>query len=46
MTANQFSIICGKLLIDEGIALENQNIVKALKQRNDKKVIELLKTEF
>tara|TARA_R110002012_G_scaffold263506_1_gene446664 strand:+ start:255 stop:395 length:141 start_codon:yes stop_codon:yes gene_type:complete len=46
MTASKFSIICGELLIDEGIALENQNIIKALKQKNDKKVIELLKTEF
>ena len=46
MTANKFSIICGELLIDEGIALENQNIVKALKQRDDKKVIELLKNQF
>jgi len=46
MTANQFSIICGELLIDEGLALENQNIVKALKDRNDKKVIELLKNQF
>ena len=46
MTANQFTIICGELLIDEGIALENQNIIKALKERNDKKVIELLKTQF
>ena len=46
MTANQFSIICGELLIDEGIALENQNIIQALKQRNNNEVIELLKTEF
>ena len=46
MTANEFSIICGDLLIDEGLALENQNIIKALKKRDDKKVIELLKTEF
>tara|TARA_R100000278_G_C5465516_1_gene162495 strand:- start:1184 stop:1324 length:141 start_codon:yes stop_codon:yes gene_type:complete len=46
MTFNQFSIICGELLIDQSLALQNQKIIKALKQRNDKKVIELLKTEF
>ena len=46
MTKLQFVIECGKVLIEPALALENEEIVKALREKDDKKVIELLKTEF
>ena len=43
MKFSKFVIECGKYLIDVNIALENKNIIKALKNREDKNVIQLLK---
>ena len=34
MTKNEFSIICGELLIDESIALENDDLCSLLEQIN------------
>ena len=41
-----FEILCAEHLIDPRIALENANLVKAIKENNYDKVIELLENEF
>lgn len=46
MTQTQFAVLCGKYLIEPALALENDKIVQALKDKDDAKVEELLKTEF
>tara|TARA_Y100001938_G_C8030390_1_gene400311 strand:- start:509 stop:649 length:141 start_codon:yes stop_codon:yes gene_type:complete len=46
MRRQSFLIHCSLKCINPSIALENKDIIKALKERNDKKVIELLKTKF
>ena len=46
MRKQSFLIHCSLKCVNPNIALENKDIIKALQQRNDKKVIELLKTEF
>ena len=42
MTGLEFMSLCGEHLIDVGIALEDENIREALKNRDDEKVKELL----
>tara|TARA_Y100001978_G_scaffold196390_1_gene205877 strand:+ start:1997 stop:2137 length:141 start_codon:yes stop_codon:yes gene_type:complete len=42
MTRLEFMSLCGEHLIDVGIALEDENIREALKNRDDEKVKELL----
>jgi hypothetical protein len=46
MTMMQFQIACGERLLDEGIALENEHVKQALKDRNDEEVLRLLDEEF
>ena len=46
MKCFEFETLCGELLINPELALENENIVDALKDRDDEKVIELLKNDF
>lgn len=46
MKENQFIILSCKYGIDPAIALENENLVKALKSRNDKEVVRILREEF
>ena len=46
MTQNEFMQKCNALLIDHNIALENDEIINALRERNDAQVIELLETQF
>lgn len=46
MTRLEFVSLCGTYLIDPAIVLENEAIVKALKERDDSKVIRLVKTKF
>ncbi len=46
MTGSQFQTLCGKYLIDVGIALENENIIHALREKNDAEVERILKEEF
>ena len=46
MTRLSFILRCNKNLIIPELALENDKIIKALKNRDDKKVFELLDTEF
>lgn len=46
MTRLEFISLCGELLINPDLALENEKIKEALKNRDDKAVKNLLKTEF
>ena len=46
MKFSKFVIECNKNYIDPNTALENSLIIKALKDRDDKKVIELLHNDF
>ena len=46
MTQIQFQILCGKHLIEPNMALENQNIIEALRESDDEKVERILETEF
>ena len=46
MTINIFNALCQQLTILPEIALENDEIVNALRAKDDQLVIELLKTQF
>jgi hypothetical protein len=46
MTQNEFNQLCNDQLIEPAIALENDEIVNALKDRDDARVILLLTTQF
>ena len=46
MTAIRFELACAERTIAPEIALENENILEALKERNDKRVLWLLDNEF
>ena len=46
MTINTFNALCQQLTILPEIALENDEIVNALRAKDDQLVIELLKTQF
>ena len=46
MTGSQFQILCGKYLIDVEIALENENILNALRNKDDEEVERILMEEF
>lgn len=41
-----FEILCGKYLIEPSLAIENEKIKEALKNRNDEEIEILLKNEF
>ena len=46
MRRMSFYMHCSPPCVNPEIALENKDIVKALKDRDDKKVIKLLRTKF
>jgi len=46
MTQNQFDALCSEHNIHPSIALENDELRQALKDRNDQQVIEILTNEF
>jgi len=46
MTQLQFIAKCNQLTVDPDLALENDLIIQALKNKNDELVIALLLTEF
>lgn len=47
MTQNQFILLCNEYLIEPSIALENDNIVQALRDREPIETIKtILETEF
>ena len=46
MTANQFNDLCESRTIDPSLALENDDIVEALKARDDEAVVTILDNQF
>ena len=46
MSRNKFNRLCVELTIDPEIALENENVRKALEDRDDQEVERILKEEF
>lgn len=46
MTQNQFAALCTEHCIAPELALENDNIVEALKARDDAAIVRILSEEF
>ena len=46
MTANQFNALCESRTIDPSLALENDELVEALKARDDEAVVTVLDNQF
>ena len=46
MTKTDFQMLCGEYLIEPSLALENENIREALRQRDAEQVKHILETEF
>ncbi len=46
MTANEFSALCSEYGIHPSVALENDDIVEALKNRDTEAVADILANEF
>jgi hypothetical protein len=46
MTQNQFTQECAQRMIDPNIALENDDLCEALRERNDEAVIAILDQQF
>lgn len=46
MTRLDFEALCGKLLIAPDVALESQSVRDALADRDDKRVRQVMETEF
>ena len=46
MTRSEFDALCSKYLIHPAIALENEDIVAAIKEKDATKVEDLLKNNF
>jgi hypothetical protein len=47
MTANSFAALCASLLIEPGIALENETVCEALRRRaSESEMKAILETEF
>jgi hypothetical protein len=46
MSKFEFLSLCGERCIDPDLALENDNLVQALKDKDFDKVLEVLDTEF
>ena len=46
MSRNEFLVLCSEYNIDPDMALENDNVVDALRNRNDDAVATILESEF
>lgn len=46
MTQTQFTLECAKRTIEPSIALENDQLLEALRSRDDEAVIHILNEEF
>lgn len=46
MRRMSFMMLCSHVGVNPDIALENKEIIQALKKRQDEKVIKLLRTKF
>ena len=46
MTQNQFNALCNEYSIHPSIALENDELVEALQNRDDDKVVDIITNQF
>lgn len=46
MTQNQFNALCNEHCIHPSIALENEELIEALQNKDDAKVVEILTNQF
>jgi hypothetical protein len=46
MKKSEFMMLCGRHCVDVGVALEKEEILEALKNREDEKVIDLMDELF
>lgn len=46
MTQNQFNALCNEYSIHPSIALENEELIEALQNKDDAKVVEILTNQF
>ena len=46
MTKTEFMVLCGEYLTEPCLALENENLCEALRQRDAKQVKQILENEF
>jgi hypothetical protein len=46
MTQNQFNALCNEHDIAPSIALENEELIEALRERDDERVIQIITEEF
>jgi len=46
MTQNQFNTLCNEHGIAPSIALEHEELIEALRERNDERVIQIITEEF
>jgi len=46
MSRTVFNALCSERLIDPAIALENENVIEALKSKSTSALIKILDTEF
>ena len=46
MTQNQFNALCNEHSIHPSIALENEELIEALQNKDDAKVVDILTNEF
>ena len=46
MSRNEFLVLCSAYSIDPDMALENDNVVEALRDRDDLRVETILESEF
>ena len=46
MSKNEFLVLCSAYSIDPDMALENDNVVEALRNRDDDAVATILESEF
>ena len=46
MSKNEFLVLCSNYSIDPDMALENDNVVEALRDRDDLRVETILESEF
>jgi hypothetical protein len=46
MTQDQFNTLCQQHLLSPEIALENDDLVQALRDRDDERVVEIITNEF
>ena len=46
MTRTEFYSLCGELLIDPNVAMENENLIEAIRNQDEDSIYTILHTEF